>query len=79
MSSARFRLSAAVVAAAASLMALSQVPVAVADDHRRGHDSGALVLIVSPASGKLTKERKVTDTWSPVLSWRPCQVPLSVP
>lgn len=59
MSCARTRVTAALVAVAASAMVFGQASAALADDHRGGNP----VLVVSPAPGKITKEHKVTDTY----------------
>ncbi|MEV4440089.1 hypothetical protein AB0K09_13855 [Streptomyces sp. NPDC049577] len=56
------RLVAAVVTVVVSAAVLGQAPVALADDHQPG-GGGLPVLVVSPAPGKITKERKVTETY----------------
>ncbi|MFD0383738.1 hypothetical protein ACFQ2B_19525 [Streptomyces stramineus] len=59
----RTRVAGVLLAAMAGGMVLSQAGTATADDHR-GHGLGPLpVAIVSPAPGKITKERKITDTY----------------
>ena len=66
MSSARTRMAASLVAIAASALVFGQASSALAADDPRGfgRGDGSPVLVVSPAPGKLTKERKVTTTYS---------------
>ncbi|MET9647241.1 hypothetical protein [Streptomyces syringium] len=65
MRSTRHRIAAVVIAAAASALVLGQAPALADDHHGHGHGMGPLpVAIVSPAPGKITKERKITDTYS---------------
>ncbi|MFI1972585.1 hypothetical protein BLA24_08020 [Streptomyces cinnamoneus] len=68
MSSMRSRVAAVMLAVAAGGAVLGQASTAMADDHHRhGHDDGLgplPIAIVSPAPGKITKERKITDTYT---------------